>query len=157
MPDLKVCGLARVLGGRSVLSGLGLDLAGGETAAVVGPSGSGKSTLLNLLGALDTPDAGSILLGDIEVNGLAGSQAESYRAESVGFVFQEHHLLRHLTALENVLIPGLARTARHQPRHLLRELVLRFQLPGVERKAHGVFHISAMLPWDIAALAQKFL
>jgi ABC-type lipoprotein export system ATPase subunit len=129
MPDLSIDGLRRILGGKAVLDGLGLALPGQASAAVVGPSGSGKSTLLNLIGALDTADGGSIRLGETTVTGLSGEAAERYRATSVGFVFQEHHLLKHLTALENVLLPSLAAaaqraTARDRATQLLAEVDL---------------------------------
>ena len=83
----------------------------GELVALTGASGSGKSTLLNLLGALDTPDAGSIEI-DGRPLGELGS-ASRYRTETVGFVFQSHNLLPTLTAGENVQIPMFG----HRPRH----------------------------------------
>lgn len=80
----------------------------GETVAITGPSGSGKSTLLNLIGALDVPTAGTVHLGEVEVTSLSGAELAAYRATRIGFVFQDHHLLPQLTALENVLLPTLA-------------------------------------------------
>ncbi len=91
-----------------VLRGVELRAGAGETVAVVGPSGAGKSTLLHLIGALDTPSAGSIRLGDIDVTALTGAALAVYRATRVGFVFQDHHLLPQLSARENVLLPTLA-------------------------------------------------
>lgn len=79
----------------------------GETVAIIGPSGSGKSTLLNILGLLEKPNCGSVKLGDCELQGLSQKQREMYRAQHIGFVFQNHHLLPQLTALENVLLPTL--------------------------------------------------
>jgi ABC-type lipoprotein export system ATPase subunit len=78
----------------------------GELVALVGASGSGKSTLLNLVGALDRPDAGRVLVGGAD---LAELDATAYRATTVGFVFQFHYLLPTLSALENVQVPLLAR------------------------------------------------
>lgn len=92
----------------TVLAGVNLTVEPGETLALVGPSGSGKSTLLHLLGALDQPTSGTIHLGDTEVSALQGEALADYRARRVGFVFQDHHLLPQLTALENVLLPTLA-------------------------------------------------
>ncbi|MHB9025577.1 MAG: ABC transporter ATP-binding protein [Armatimonadota bacterium] len=92
----------------TVLDGVSLTAQAGETVAIVGPSGSGKSTLLNLIGALDLPTAGTVRLGDLTVTCLSGAELSAYRARRVGFVFQDHHLLPQLTALENVLLPTLA-------------------------------------------------
>jgi ABC-type lipoprotein export system ATPase subunit len=93
---------------RTILDGISCGVAAGETVAVLGPSGSGKSTLLNIIGALDSPTAGSVRLGDTDVAALKGPQLAQYRASAVGFVFQDHHLLPQLSALENVLLPTLA-------------------------------------------------
>lgn len=95
----------------TVLDGLSLSAQTGDTVAIVGPSGSGKSTLLNIVGALDSPTSGVVRLGDIEVTSLTGKALAQYRATSVGFIFQDHHLLPQLTALENICLPTLpART-----------------------------------------------
>ena len=91
-----------------VLSGLDLSLATGETAAIIGPSGCGKSTLLNLLGALDRPTSGSIQIGDQDISTLTEEQAAAFRNHSLGFIFQQQHLLPQLTVLENVLVPRLS-------------------------------------------------
>lgn len=91
-----------------VLDGLDLSVAAGETAAIIGPSGCGKSTLLNLLGALDRPTSGSIKIGDQDISTLTEEQAATFRNHSLGFIFQQQHLLPQLTVLENVLVPRLA-------------------------------------------------
>jgi ABC-type lipoprotein export system ATPase subunit len=105
---LIVENLVKRYGETVVLDGVALHVAPGETVAVIGPSGAGKSTLLNIIGALDTPTAGVVRLGDIEVTALREDALAAFRAEKVGFVFQDHHLLPQLTALENVLLPTLA-------------------------------------------------
>lgn len=92
----------------TVLNGVDCAINKGETVAVIGPSGSGKSTLLNLIGGLDMPTSGAIYVDGVEVTALHGDAMAAFRAERVGFVFQEHHLLPQLTALENVLLPRLA-------------------------------------------------
>ncbi|MEN6549177.1 MAG: ABC transporter ATP-binding protein [Armatimonadia bacterium] len=92
----------------TVLEEVSVSFEAGATAAIIGPSGSGKSTLLNLIGALDQPTSGRILLRDIEVTALQGADLAAYRAAHVGFVFQEHHLLPQLSAVENVLLPTMA-------------------------------------------------
>jgi putative ABC transport system ATP-binding protein len=95
-------------GGRIVaLDGVSLKLAPGDFAAVVGPSGCGKSTLLNLIGALDSPDSGTIKVGGTDLRELP--DASRYRASTVGFVFQFHHLIPTLTARENVQVPMIGR------------------------------------------------
>lgn len=97
----------------TVLRNLTLEIAPGEAVAIVGPSGSGKSTLLNLAGALDRPTTGSVFLEGRDLAGLSDDDLASVRNHSIGFVFQQHHLLPQLTVLENVLLPVLAdRTAK---------------------------------------------
>jgi lipoprotein-releasing system ATP-binding protein len=91
-----------------VLDQLDLSLAAGETAAIIGPSGCGKSTLLNLLGALDRPTSGSIKIGDQDISAFSEDQAATFRNHSLGFIFQQQHLLPQLTVLENVLVPRLS-------------------------------------------------
>jgi len=90
----------------TVLDGLDLRVAPGETWAIRGPSGSGKSTLLHLLAGLDRPTAGTVWWGDLAVHDLSPEAAARARAGRVGLVFQQHHLLADLTALENVTLPG---------------------------------------------------
>ncbi len=92
-----------------VLVDLDLTLAPGEMMAVTGVSGSGKSTLLHLLGGMDRPDRGSILVQGTEVNRLGRQELSHFRNHTVGFVFQFHHLLPEFTALENVMMPLLLR------------------------------------------------
>jgi len=94
--------------GPTVLGGISMQLGPGESAAVTGPSGSGKSTLLNIIGSLDRPTSGVVRFGDIDIAALRGAALAEFRARRVGFVFQDHHLLPQLTALENVLLPSLA-------------------------------------------------
>ena len=91
-----------------VLRDLHLEIPAGSATAIMGASGCGKSTLLQIMGTLDTPDAGSVRLFDQEVAGLDDAALSRLRAEKIGFIFQLHHLLPHLTALENVLVPVLS-------------------------------------------------
>lgn len=92
----------------SVLDDLSFTLRPGESAAIVGPSGSGKTTLLQILGTLDTPDRGSVRINDTDPFGLSEKQRAVFRNQTIGFVFQDHHLLPQLSVLENILIPALA-------------------------------------------------
>ena len=108
MSELILEKVSKSFGLMGVLRDVDLRVAASETVAIVGPSGSGKSTLLNIVGSLDAPSSGSVRLGDIDVVALAGKALSEYRATKVGFVFQEHHLLPQLTAMENVLMPSLA-------------------------------------------------
>ncbi len=91
-----------------VLQDLNLEVLAGASMAVMGASGCGKSTLLQLLGTLDTADSGTVTLFGQDVATLDDAALSRLRAEKIGFVFQLHHLLPHLTALENVLVPVLA-------------------------------------------------
>lgn len=99
-----------------VLHGLNLHLATGEFAALIGPSGSGKSTLLNVLGLLEPATSGRYVLDGQSVTELDDEALTRLRRDTLGFVFQFHHLLPAFTALENVLMPVLARDGRIGPR-----------------------------------------
>ncbi len=91
-----------------VLRDISFQLSAGDSLAILGPSGSGKSTLLHILGTLDRPTSGRVTLNGVNPFDLSGAAQADWRNEHVGFVFQDHHLLPHLTALENLLIPALA-------------------------------------------------
>jgi lipoprotein-releasing system ATP-binding protein len=88
-----------------VLNGVDLSVARGEMIAVVGASGAGKSTLLHVLGALDRPDRGEVLIGGQSLSNRSDDELAALRNRAVGFVFQFHHLLREFSALENVMMP----------------------------------------------------
>jgi lipoprotein-releasing system ATP-binding protein len=89
-----------------VLQGVDLNITKGEIVSIVGPSGSGKSTLLHILGTLDHPSKGQVVVNDQPVNFLNEKQVAAFRNRHIGFVFQFHHLLPEFTAVENVSIPG---------------------------------------------------
>ena len=91
-----------------VLCDLELKIDAGESVAIVGPSGCGKSTLLNIIGALDRVDAGTVQVAGRDIAGLDEKALAAFRNETVGFIFQLHHLLPQCTILENVLVPTLA-------------------------------------------------
>lgn len=92
-----------------ILEDLNLEVKAGERVAIVGPSGSGKSTLLNLIGSLDRPTRGSIVLHGQDIGNLSDRELAAMRNKKVGFIFQNHHLLPQCTLLENVLVPTLAK------------------------------------------------
>lgn len=98
-------------GSLTVLRGVSLVLDGGDAAAILGPSGSGKSTLLNILGTLEPPSAGRVMLDGVDPFTLSGGELALFRNRTIGFVFQDHHLLPQCSALENVLLPTLAGTS----------------------------------------------
>ena len=111
------------------LRGLDLIVEAGEFMSVMGPSGSGKSTLLNLLGCLDTPSEGTILLDGVDVTQAPRARLPAIRRRKVGFVFQQFNLLNHLTALENVTLPlryadVSGREARERAKSLLEHVGL---------------------------------
>lgn len=91
-----------------VLKNLSLELNGGDSVAIVGPSGSGKSTLLQILGTLDHPDSGQVMIDGVDPFKLDEKKLAAFRNQKIGFVFQDHHLLPQLTVIENVLIPTIA-------------------------------------------------
>ena len=90
----------------AVLKGVDIDVEQGEIVSIVGSSGAGKSTFLHILGSLDTPDAGTIIVNNIPVHSLKGRKLAAFRNKYIGFVFQFHHLLPEFSAVENVCIPG---------------------------------------------------
>jgi lipoprotein-releasing system ATP-binding protein len=91
-----------------VLSGVSFSLRRGENLAILGPSGSGKSTLLSMLGTLEPPTSGRVMLAREDPFELQEDELAEFRLENIGFVFQEHYLLPQCTVLENVLVPFLA-------------------------------------------------
>ena len=106
---LRLSGVTKRFGGRTVLRDVSLEVARGEQVAVLGESGIGKSTLLNVIAGLEPVDAGSIAFDGFEVAALSDDAATRLRREHFGFVFQAFHLLPHLTAEQNVGLPLLLR------------------------------------------------
>ncbi|GAA1255956.1 ABC transporter ATP-binding protein [Oryzihumus leptocrescens] len=102
--------------------GIDLDLGAGRFTAVVGPSGSGKSTLLHLIGAIDEPDSGTITVGEQEVTSLGRRALADYRS-TIGFVFQQFHLIPALTLLDNVIAPLVGRRVAFDRHERARELL----------------------------------
>ncbi|HEY7151866.1 MAG TPA: ABC transporter ATP-binding protein [Solirubrobacterales bacterium] len=141
---LEARGLTKVYGeGETAvhaLDGVDIDIGRGQMVAIMGPSGSGKSTLLHLLGALDTPSSGEILLGGERYDGLGDGELTRLRRDKIGFVFQFFNLLASLSAEENVLLPALIAGRRDEAtRERARDLLGRV---GLGERAH---HLPAEL------------
>jgi lipoprotein-releasing system ATP-binding protein len=117
-----------------VLKGVDLTVESGEIVAVIGASGAGKSTLLHILGTLDVPDSGSLMLKDVEVSKMGPKQLAEFRNRHIGFVFQFHNLLPEFSAIENVMIPGfIAGKAETSLRSRGIELL---DMLGLKQRAH---------------------
>ena len=112
----------------SALRGVTFELPAGSFAFVLGPSGSGKSTLLQLLGALDEPTSGELILAGQRLSSMSSHQRDNFRREQVGFIFQSFNLLSNLTAVDNVLVPflprGVSAELRSRAIELLNQVVL---------------------------------
>ena len=104
---IKITDIEKCYGTLKVLKGINLEIQKSEITTIVGASGAGKSTLLHLIGTLDKPDHGEILIEDISIFNLNDKQLSAYRNKNIGFVFQFHHLLPEFTAVENVALPSL--------------------------------------------------
>ncbi len=127
-PFVRVEGLTKAYlhGGKrlEVLRGLELEIAAGEIVALTGPSGAGKSTFLHVVGTLDAPTHGRVLFDGEDVFARGEDALADFRNETVGFVFQSHHLLPELTALENAMMPALVRRlARAEARRRAEEVL----------------------------------
>lgn len=104
---IQLEGITKSFGSLQVLKGIDLEIAKGEVVSIVGPSGAGKTTLLQIMGTLDKPDSGRIVLNGTEVNRLKEKDLSAFRNREIGFVFQFHQLLPEFTAVENVMMPAL--------------------------------------------------
>lgn len=105
MIDIK--GITKSFGSLQVLKGIDLHIGKGEVVSIVGPSGAGKTTLLQIIGTLDKPDSGQIIIDGTDVSRLNRKKLSEFRNQRIGFVFQFHQLLPEFTALENIMIPAL--------------------------------------------------
>lgn len=104
---IRLEGITKSFGALQVLKGIDLTINKGEIVSIVGPSGAGKTTLLQIMGTLDRPDTGRVMLNGTEVSRMKEKEVSAFRNREIGFVFQFHQLLPEFTALENVIIPAL--------------------------------------------------
>ncbi|MGP1473216.1 MAG: ABC transporter ATP-binding protein [Prevotella intermedia] len=103
---IEIKGVTKSFGSLQVLKGIDLRIEKGEIVSIVGPSGAGKTTLLQILGTLDKPDSGSVVVDSIETSTLSTNKLSEFRNTHLGFVFQFHQLLPEFTAIENIMIPA---------------------------------------------------
>ncbi len=130
---IELQGIRKSFGALEVLKGIDLSIAEKEVVSIVGPSGAGKTTLLQIMGTLDKPDAGKLIVDGIEVNKLKEKELSRFRNRHVGFVFQFHQLLPEFTALENIMIPAfIAGMSQRKAEERARELL---SFMGLEDRA----------------------
>ncbi|MBR5062349.1 MAG: ABC transporter ATP-binding protein [Prevotella sp.] len=131
MIDIK--DIKKSFGTLQVLKGIDLHIDKGEVVSIVGPSGAGKTTLLQIIGTLDKPDSGTIIVNDIDVSKLNAKEISDFRNKHIGFVFQFHQLLPEFTALENIMIPAFIAGKSHRDAKARAEELLAFM--GLEDRA----------------------
>jgi len=105
------------------LDGVDLDIEEGKIITIMGPSGSGKSTLLNLLGAMDSPTSGNVIVGGMDISSVPERKLATYRKEMIGFVFQTFYLLPNLNVMDNILIPLIPYGIKSENRQRAQELL----------------------------------
>lgn len=103
---IHLTNIEKSFGSLEVLKGIDLEINKGEVVSIVGPSGAGKTTLLQIMGTLDRPDSGKVIVDGVDVSTISQKKLSDFRNQHVGFVFQFHQLLPEFTALENIMIPA---------------------------------------------------
>lgn len=138
---IKTHNIVKTFGQLTALRGVDLSIGKGEYISIIGASGAGKSTLLQIIGTLDKPDTGEILINGTDVFNLKDNELADFRNRHIGFVFQFHQLLPEFTALENVMIPALiAKKSQEQAEKEARELLSFMNLD--ERTSHKPSELS---------------
>ena len=114
---IEIKSITKSFGSLQVLKGINLSIDRGEIVSIVGPSGAGKTTLLQIIGTLDRPDTGDIIIDGTNVEKLSTDKLSVFRNQHIGFVFQFHQLLPEFTAIENVMIPAFiaGKSTRQRP------------------------------------------
>ena len=130
---LQATNLTKKYGDLSVLKGVNLSIATGEVVSIVGSSGAGKTTLLQLLGTLEKPDSGNIIIDGVNPFELNAQKLARFRNTSIGFIFQFHQLLPEFTALENAIIPALIKG--DSPAEAEKKAMVLFDLLGISARA----------------------
>ena len=126
---IEIKNIRKSFGKLEVLKGIDLTIGKGEVVSIVGPSGAGKTTLLQIIGTLDRPDSGTVLIDSVDVTQLSQKKLSDFRNRHIGFVFQFHQLLPEFTALENIMIPAyIAGTSPREARKRAEELLQFMQL-----------------------------
>ena len=130
---IEIKGVTKSFGSLQVLKGIDLCIEKGEIVSIVGPSGAGKTTLLQILGTLDKPDNGSVVVDGIETSTLSTNKLSEFRNKHLGFVFQFHQLLPEFTAIENIMIPAYIAGMKNKEAHNRAEELLEFM--GLSNRA----------------------
>lgn len=130
---IQLEGITKSFGPLQVLRGIDMQIQQGEVVSIVGPSGAGKTTLLQIMGTLDAPDSGRVLINGEETGRLKERELSAFRNRHIGFVFQFHQLLPEFTALENVMIPALI--AGRKPSEATTASLDMLRLMGLEERA----------------------
>ena len=131
---IEIKGVTKSFGSLQVLKGLDLCIEKGEIVSIVGPSGAGKTTLLQILGTLDKPDNGSVVVDGIETSTLSTNKLSEFRNKHLGFVFQFHQLLPEFTAIENIMIPAYIAGMKNKEARSRAEELLEFM--GLSNRAN---------------------
>lgn len=153
---IQVVDLHKRFGSLEVLKGVHLEVKNGEIVAILGRSGAGKTTLLQIIGTLDQPDKGQVLIDGQDVFQLSEKELSAFRNRHIGFIFQQHQLLPEFTALENVMMPGLI--ARINEKEVERKAVdLLTQLGLKERLYHKPSQLSGGEQQRVAAARAMLL
>ena len=139
---IEIKGIRKSFGTLEVLKGVDLSVEKGEILSIIGKSGAGKTTLLQIIGTLDCPDAGSVVIDGVDVFALKDKELADFRNRHIGFIFQFHQLLPEFNALENVMMPALIarvpeKEAEHRASQLLAELGLAERLTHKPNQLSG--------------------